>query len=128
MPFFPGLTSLPAPLPACSTLILFLQHHWEREVQPVLLSSYPTLLFLTHFPLSNMNASEASGNTFSGAMDLLLLLLVMLVSPLFLLFLKHTLLEAAPPCCPPSIWMDLAMCSMGQPWLLLTEAAPQPPL
>lgn len=127
MPFFPGLTSLPAPLPACSILILSLQHHWEREVQPVPLSSYPTLFFPHTFPLIQYE-SEASGNTFSGAMDLLLLLLVMLVSPLFLLFLKHTFLEAAPPCCPPSIWMELAMCSMGQPWLLLTEAAPQPPL
>lgn len=85
-------TSFPTPLPACPILILSLQHHWERELQPVPISSPPAPLFPHSFSLLQHGCSRGFRNTFSGAMDLLLLLVMFF--PPFLLFLKCSFLNA----------------------------------
>lgn len=106
--------SFPAPLPACPILILSLQHHWERGLQPISISSPPEPLFPHSFSFLQHGCSRGFRNTFSGAMDLLLLLVMLVFTP-FLLFLRCSFVEAAPPwlrgsampCCPLGVWLEL---------------------
>lgn len=96
-------------LPASSIPIPSLKQHRRGSCSQSITAHLCHSFFLTLFLCSSMGASQAAGNTCSGAMEQHLLLLTTLVFPLpflsyFLPFLKCTLPEA------PLVWLrGLAM-------------------